>query len=103
ENVAVHELGAEGQLQLALEKLDQLMQTATAEEYHMEVDGKTRQGRYLLLEILHIPFIGPNLQLAPGAQIDDGYLDLVTIAESERDAFITRLHMIPRQEKTTFD
>src|SRR5690606_37560280 len=72
-------------------------------EYHMEVDGKTHQGRYLLLEILNIPFIGPNLQLAPGAQIDDGYLDLVTIAESERDAFITHLHKILRQEKTTSD
>src|SRR5690606_15298571 len=75
----------------------------TAEEYHIEVDGKTHQGRYLLLETLNIPFIGPNLQLAPGAQIDDGYLDLVTIAESERDAFITHLHKILRQEKTTFD
>ena len=103
ENVAVDHLGAEEQLQLALEKLAQLMQTATAEEYHMEVDGKTHQGRYLLLEILNIPFIGPNLQLAPGAQIDDGYLDLVTIDESERDAFITHLHKIIRQEKTTFD
>src|SRR5690606_16080820 len=43
ENVAVDHLGAEEQLQLALEKLAQLMQTATAEEYHMEVDGKTHQ------------------------------------------------------------
>src|SRR5690606_14700248 len=53
ENVAVDLLGAEDKLQLALEILAPLIQAANAEEYHMEVDGKTHQGRYLLLEILN--------------------------------------------------
>lgn len=93
----------EEQLQLALEKLHQIVLTAEAHHYLIHADERTHEGRYLLLEVMNIPSIGPNLMLAPAAQTDDGYLDLVTINENERDAFALHIKKIIDQKKTSFD
>ncbi|NGM66977.1 diacylglycerol/lipid kinase family protein [Sphingobacterium sp. SGR-19] len=93
----------EEQLQLALEKLHQIILTAEAYDYIIHVDEKAYEGRYLLLEVMNIPSIGPNLVLAPAAQIDDGYLDLVMITEEERNAFALHVKKIIDQEETSFD
>lgn len=93
----------EEQLQLALKKLYQIILTAEAHHYTIHANKKTYEGRYLLLEAMNIPSIGPNLMLAPAAQIDDGYLDLVMIAEKERDAFALHVKKIINQEKTSFE
>lgn len=93
----------EEQLQFALEKLYQIILTAEAYHYIIHVDEKTYEGRYLLLEAMNIPSIGPNLVLAPAAQVDDGYLDLVMIAEQDRNAFALHVKKIINQEETSFD
>lgn len=93
----------EEQLQLALKKLHQIIRTAEANHYTIHLDNKTYEGSYLLLEIMNIPSIGPNLMLAPDAQVDDGYLDLVMITEKERDAFALHVKRMINQEKTSFD
>lgn len=91
------------QLQLALEKLYQIILIAEAHHYIIHTDKKKYEGRYLLLEVMNIPSIGPNLMLAPAAQIDDGYLDLVMISEKERDTFALHIKKIINQEETSFD
>ena len=50
------------------------------------LDGEDVSGEYLLFEALNIPFVGPNLFLAPDSRQGDGQLDLVmaTLAERER-------------------
>lgn len=93
----------EEQLQLALEKLHDIILTAEAHHYTIHVNNKTYGGKYLLLEIMNIPSIGPNLMLAPAAQIDDGYLDIVLITEAERDRFALHVKKIINQEETSFD
>jgi hypothetical protein len=37
-----------------------------------------------MVEAMNIPLAGPNVQLAPGANLSDGRLDLVTVSERER-------------------
>lgn len=93
----------EEQLELAMEKLYQIILTAKAHHYTIHADSKTYEGRYLLVEAMNISSIGPNLVLAADAQIDDGYLDLVVISEKERDAFALHVKKLIDREDTSFD
>jgi diacylglycerol kinase family enzyme len=47
-------------------------------------DGQSLSGDYYLLEILNIRSIGPGLNLAPRAEINDGFFDVVFIAKGEQ-------------------
>jgi diacylglycerol kinase family enzyme len=48
------------------------------------LDGRDISGRYLLLEALNLPYVGPNLHLAHDSQPGDGQLDIVLVSEAER-------------------
>ena len=48
------------------------------------LDGTDLSAEYLMVEAMNIPLAGPNVQLAPGADLGDGQLDLVTVSERER-------------------
>ena len=50
----------------------------------IRLDGKDLSGEYVLVEALNVRFIGPNLNLAPQADIKDGFLDVVTIPHGQR-------------------
>lgn len=50
-------------------------------------DGEDLSGEYLAVEVANLPSVGPNIRLAPEADPTDGFLDLVLVAESDRDAF----------------
>jgi hypothetical protein len=50
-----------------------------------QLDGADVSGEYLLFEAMIIPFIGPNLFLAPDSKPGDGCFELVVVRESERD------------------
>lgn len=47
-------------------------------------DGTTRDGNFLLLEVLNINRAGPGVELARRADPSDGRLDLVTVTAGER-------------------
>lgn len=49
------------------------------------LDGKDVSGRYLLIEVLNILYVGPSLFLAPDSQPGDGTFDVVLVTEAERD------------------
>jgi diacylglycerol kinase (ATP) len=48
------------------------------------LDGRDISGRYLLMEMLNLPYIGPNLHLADESPLGDGQLDVVLVTEAER-------------------
>ena len=48
------------------------------------LDGHDISGRYLMLEAVSIPYVGPNLFLAPDSKPGDGQLDVVLVREAER-------------------
>jgi diacylglycerol kinase family enzyme len=50
----------------------------------VRLDGHDVSGDYVLLEALNIRYIGPNLDLVPRADINDGFLDVVFVTKSER-------------------
>ena len=49
------------------------------------LDGADLTGEYVLLEAMNIRSIGPNLQLAADADPGDGLIDLVLVADHERE------------------
>ncbi|HEY7714438.1 MAG TPA: diacylglycerol kinase family protein [Candidatus Binatia bacterium] len=51
----------------------------------LALDSRDLSGDYIMLEIMNIRCIGPNLCLAPNADFGDGLLDLVLVAEDQRE------------------
>lgn len=98
-----HLENADDKLRIAMEKLYEIIRTAEAHHYTIHADNKTYEGRYLLLEVMNISSIGPNLILAPSAQVDDGYLDVVVITEKQRNSFAMHIKNLINQENTSFD
>lgn len=52
------------------------------------LDGRDISGRYLLIEALNLPYVGPNLHLAHGSPPGDGELDVVLVTDAERDRLV---------------
>src|SRR5262249_54849615 len=55
------------------------------------LDGKDISGDYIALEAMNIRCIGPNLWLAPEAEVDDHLLDLVLVDEAGRKQLAAHL------------
>ena len=51
------------------------------------LDGEDLSGRYVLLEAMNTPALGPRLRLAPAADPGDGLLAVVTFEEHDRVGF----------------
>jgi diacylglycerol kinase family enzyme len=64
------------------------IERAKPDHYEIEVDGETIAGDYLLVEIVNIPYIGPQLELSPRSNPSDGRFELVLAGESERAALL---------------
>src|SRR5215831_12946988 len=55
----------------------------------LTLDGKDISGEYLLIEAMNIRSIGPNLELASGADPGDGLLDVVAVPGAHRISSLT--------------
>lgn len=75
----------------ALERLKVSAEKAKPIALKAALDGKDISGSYLLLEAVNIPNVGPNLFLAPDSKPGDGQLDVVLVAEAERDRLVQYL------------
>ncbi len=69
---------------------------APAMDVKLKVDGEDISGRFLLLEVLNIQYIGPNLFLAPDLVRNDGEFDVVMVLEKHREKL--RKHIKQWQE-----
>jgi diacylglycerol kinase family enzyme len=75
----------EDEVRAAREELRQLLRGARPRHCRIEADGRDLSGRYLLVEVMNIPRIGPRLLLAPGADPGDGSLDVVALADEHTE------------------
>jgi diacylglycerol kinase (ATP) len=69
----------------ALEQLVTLSRTCEGTAWELKVDETIIADRFLLIAAMNLELAGPNLRLAPGADPNDGYLDLVCVRERERE------------------
>ncbi len=85
---------AEEELEVALEKLLEIVETCPATRAKVTIDGQRYEGDYLLVEVLNIKSIGPNLLLAPHADPTDGCFEVVLLKRSDRAAFSSYLRQL---------
>src|SRR5258708_862787 len=71
-----------------LRRLREAAQRCEALEITAALDGRDISGRYLLLEAVNLPYVGPNLHLAHDSQPGDGQFDVVLVTEAERDRLL---------------
>lgn len=69
----------EHEIDLVLKILKSRLQKFKPRQLTVRLDGEDLSGKYVLLEALNIGFIGPNLNLAPQANTNDGLLDIVAV------------------------
>ena len=55
-----------------------------SQDMMVRLDGQDVSGDYILLEALNIRYIGPNLDLVPRADNNDGFLDVVFVTKGQR-------------------
>ena len=75
----------------ALARLKRLAAEIEPIEIAAKLDGEDISGSYLMLEALNLPYVGPNLHLAPDSAPGDGELEVVMVAEAERSRLVTYL------------
>jgi diacylglycerol kinase (ATP) len=68
----------------------------------LTVDDKDFSGRYLSVEIMNTTSIGPNVMLAPSADMGDGLLDVVLIGEENKKQFEDYLLKKTKERETMF-
>jgi diacylglycerol kinase (ATP) len=75
----------------ALRRLKEAAETAEPVEIAAHLDGVDISGNYLLFEAVNLPFIGPNLYIAPDTRAGDGQLEVVLVPESQRAKLVRYL------------
>lgn len=83
-----HLKNSEDEISFALHTLLKLTLIYKAKYAAIEVDGQQFKGNFLLVEIMNICSVGPNLRLAPKANISDGLFEVVLLHEEQRDDFV---------------
>lgn len=81
----------------ALHLLADLLREAKLATWPIVADEVDLSGDYLAVEILNGRFFGPNVPLAPDADLSDGLLDVVLVTDADRAAVLEyldeRLHL----------
>lgn len=75
----------------ALALLSERLRTYPVRRMELRLDDADLSGDYLMMEAMNIQFVGPNLYVAPGCDPSDGMLDVVLVAEKERDSLLAHL------------
>jgi diacylglycerol kinase (ATP) len=57
----------------------------------VEIDGNDFSGEHLLACVMNLRTLGPALELAPNAEVDDGWLDVVVVRPDHRDNLLAHL------------
>jgi diacylglycerol kinase family enzyme len=75
----------------ALRRLKEAAETAEPVEIGARLDGVDISGNYLLFEAVNLPYIGPNLYIAPDNRVGDGQLEVVLVPEAQRSRLVKYL------------
>lgn len=82
---------ANEELYYTLKRLLKIAKDFKAQKATIKTSGISISGRFLLLEVMNIQYIGPNIELAAKTDPGDGYFDLVLIPEEKRGELIKYL------------
>jgi diacylglycerol kinase (ATP) len=71
----------------ALTHLSKRIKDFPSQDWTVDIDGRKFSGRFLLVEAMNAPSLGPNLILAPDSHPGDRLFDFVLVPEEARAAF----------------
>ena len=74
--------------QSGLERLREAAMRAEPLEVHARLDGEDISGRYILIEAVNLPYLGPNLHLSHDTRPGDGQFDVMLVTEEERERLV---------------
>ncbi|HEV7332619.1 MAG TPA: diacylglycerol kinase family protein [Flavisolibacter sp.] len=77
----------EEEMQGALKKMREIVQTYQPHSCKLEIDGTDHSGKFLLAEVMNIQSIGPNIVLSPLADPGDGEMEVVLVPEAHKEKF----------------
>ena len=86
-------------VKFALRKLRALLEHLEPVAVRGVLDGRDISGKYVLFEAMNVPYIGPNLFLAPDSKRGDGQFDLVMASEAERERLLHYLDTWQEEKK----
>ncbi|MEJ2902347.1 diacylglycerol/lipid kinase family protein [Pedobacter panaciterrae] len=92
----------EDEFELALKTLHKICSTYKPFKATIELDHKVFEDKYLLIEVMNIPSLGPNLKLSPDADPGDGYFDVLMVAESKRKVLSDYISVIHEGKERVF-
>jgi diacylglycerol kinase family enzyme len=62
-----------------------VVESTAPRPYRVEVDGRDCSGDYLMVEIMNVPFLGPQLEVSPSSNPGDGELEVVLVGAEDRE------------------
>jgi diacylglycerol kinase family enzyme len=77
-----------------IELMIELVRSTSARPWKVRVDDRDLSGDYVMLEAMNIRQIGGAIDLAPAAVATDGLLHVISVRESDREAFLRYLREI---------
>ncbi|HEX6333071.1 MAG TPA: diacylglycerol kinase family protein [Flavisolibacter sp.] len=77
----------EQKMQKALEVLHGIVMDYKPRDCELEADGTDHSGKYILAEIMNTRSIGPNLEISPESDPGDGFFEIVTVPEADKEKF----------------
>ena len=89
----------EKELQVIIMNLIAIVREFEAKVTEITIDGQKINGKFLLVELLNIKYIGPQFYLAPEADPGDGKFDLVVIPEENRALLVQYLQDLLKGKK----
>ncbi|HEY7575253.1 MAG TPA: diacylglycerol kinase family protein [Thermoanaerobaculia bacterium] len=90
---------AEAQLEIARRVFREAVETLEPRRLRMTADGIRIDGKFLMVQVLNIPSIGPALPVAPSSDLSDGVFDLVVAGEEHRDDLAALLDRKPDEPR----
>ncbi|UYQ94562.1 diacylglycerol kinase family protein [Chitinophaga horti] len=96
------DVSPEERIDNALHVLHDIIENYKAKNCQILIDGVDHSGNFLLVEVMNTPSLGPNLDLNPLANTNDGEFEVILIAESEREKFATYVWDKLRDGNTPF-
>ncbi|HZQ74058.1 MAG TPA: diacylglycerol kinase family protein [Burkholderiales bacterium] len=74
-----------------LSRLQAVAKRAEPIEVAAMLDGRDISGGYLMMEAVSLPYVGPNLHLAPDSKLGDGQFSVVLATKAERGRLLEHL------------
>jgi diacylglycerol kinase family enzyme len=82
---------ADARVAYALQMLKERIETSAPVRIEATLDDEDVSGDYVMFEALLMPYIGPNLFLAPESQPGDGRFELVMVGDEDRSRMLQYL------------